>query len=157
MQSKKSLGTGLPAPKNKTVPLSQEGRATVGAGSACPDIPPQFLTLLLLICIQHQVFLNVLFDRKKHQKLSAQVSKLAYLATLVVKNSSKLGFNSLAQAFASRSRLLLVSYFVTSLIRLSLAVRVLTFQYRERRNSLFTHRHQYCFPPLKHPPFSFLY
>ena len=124
MQSKKSLGTGLPAPKNKTVPLSQEGRATVGAGSACPDIPPQFLTLLLLICIQHQVFLNVLFDRKKHQKLSAQVSKLAYLATLVVKNSSKLGFNSLAQAFASRSRLLLVSYHVTSLIRLLLAACV---------------------------------
>ena len=78
----------------------------------------------------------MLFDRKKHQKLSAQVSKLAYLATLVVKNSSKLGFNSLAQAFASRSRLLLVSYHVTSLIRLLLIVRVLTFQSREQKNSL---------------------
>ena len=107
-----------------------------GRGRPAQYILPQFLTFTLLPLILFILFLYVLFDRKKHQKLSAQVSKLAYLATLVVKNSNKFGFNSLAQAFASRSRLLLVSYCVTSLIRLLLIARVLTFQSREQKNSL---------------------
>ena len=81
----------------------------VGAGSACPilspcfrgderlasegvNILPQFLPLTLWICVLFQVFLSQLFVVKKLQKPPAQVSKLAYLATLVVKNSSKLGF-----------------------------------------------------------------
>jgi hypothetical protein len=46
------------------------------AGLACPDIPPQFLTLLLLSYIYFVIFLYVLFDRKKHQKLSAQVEQV---------------------------------------------------------------------------------
>ena len=39
-------------------------------------------------------------------------------------------------SWASRSRLLLVSYYVTSLIRFLLVARVLTFQSREQKNSL---------------------
>ena len=44
---------------------------TVGAGSVCPCIVPQSLTLLLLSYIRFQVFLSQLFDRKKLQKLPA--------------------------------------------------------------------------------------
>ena len=47
----------------------------VGAGSACPDIPPQFLPLTLWICILFQVFLSQLFVVKKLQKPPAQVSQ----------------------------------------------------------------------------------
>ena len=78
----------------------------------------------------------------KEPKRPAQVSKLAYLATLVVKNSSKLGFNSLAQAFASRSRLLLVSYYVTSLIRLLLAACICRSNLGNKRTRSTHYRHR---------------
>ena len=45
--------------------------APVGAGSANPNIVPQFLTLQLLSYIRFVVFLSQLFDRKKLQKLPA--------------------------------------------------------------------------------------
>ena len=93
-------------------------------------------------------YLNFL-SRKKLQKRPAQVSKLAYLATLVVKNSSKLGFNSLAQAFASRSRLLLVSYCVTSLIRLLLVACVCRSNLGNKRTR-FTHYQHRMAHTLRH-------
>ena len=109
----------------------------------------QFLPLRLWICVLFQVFISQLFVVKKLQKPPAQVSKLAYLATLVVKNSSKLGFNSLAQAFASRSRLLLVSYYVTSLIRLLLIARVCRSNLGNKRTR-FTHYQHRMAHTLRH-------
>ena len=48
----------------------------VGAGSACPCIPSQFLTLTLWIYIILQVFLTQLFVVKKLQKPPAQVEQV---------------------------------------------------------------------------------
>lgn len=56
------------------VPNGRRG-LIVGAGSARPCIPQQFLTLQLLIFILFQVFLFVLFGRKKDEKRPAQSRK----------------------------------------------------------------------------------
>jgi hypothetical protein len=67
---------------------------SVGAGSARPNIVPQFLTLLLLSYIYFVVFLYVLFSRKKNQKLPAH--GLSKSLTPLLGNSANMPRSSLS-------------------------------------------------------------
>ena len=73
--------------------LLQVDCINVGAGSASPNIVPQFLTLFLLSYIYFAVFLSQLFDRKKLQKLPAH--GLSKSLTPLLGNSTNIPRSSL--------------------------------------------------------------
>ena len=88
-----------------------------GAGSACPCILPQFLPLTLWICVPF-----------------SSLSLSTFCSQKVAKTSGT--------SFASRSRLLLVSYHVTSLIRLLLIARVCRSNLGNKRTRFTHYRHR---------------